>query len=91
MVTLDGTVTQALSGLPLAATIELLGSPISATTGPDGYYTTAICPATYTLRASAPGYYPEERLVSLTESSTQDFSLVPLIAPLRTFLPLITR
>jgi len=92
LITLQGTVTQALTGLPLAATVELLGSPLSAATDPTtGFYTTGVCPSEYTLRASAPGHYPEERLVTLSEASTQDFVLARIDTPFTMFLPLITR
>jgi hypothetical protein len=92
MITLQGTVTQARTGLPLAATVELVGSPLSASTDPlSGFYTIGVCPSAYTLRASAPGYIPEERLVSLSEASTQDFILTLIDEPLATFLPFIIR
>jgi hypothetical protein len=92
MFTLQGTVTQVFTGQPLAATVELVGSPLNASTDPaNGFYTLGICPSTYTLRASASGHYPEERLVNLSEASTQDFILVPIDAPLATFLPFIIR
>ena len=92
MITLSGAVTEAASGDPLPATVDLLGSPLSAATDPaSGFYSLGVCPSTYTLRASSPGYYPEERLVSLSEASTQDFVLVPIDKPQAIFLPLIIR
>ena len=76
----------------LPATVDLLGSPLSAATDPaSGFYSLGVCPSTYTLRASAPGYYPEERLVSLSEASTQDFVLLPIVEPQVVFMPLIIR
>ena len=93
MITLEGTVSDAETGLPLAAMVEMLGSPISAITDPaTGAYSMRVCPGDYTLRASALDYYPEERLASLTESSAQDFELSP-INPLAVvaFLPFVIR
>ena len=92
MITLQGSVTQVFTGQPLAATVALIGSPLSTATDPaSGLFTLGICPSTYTLRASSPGYYPEERLVDLSTASTQDFTLVPIVAPEAMFLPLIIR
>ncbi len=93
MITLEGTVSDAETGLPLAAMVEMLGSPISAVTDPaTGAYSMRVCPGDYTLRASAVDYYPEERLASLTESSVQDFELYPINSPtVVAFLPFVIR
>jgi hypothetical protein len=76
--TVSGTVTEAGTGLPLQAAIEFTGSPLIATTNPaNGQYSIEVCPSTYTMRASAPLHYPEERLVTIDHNQTQDFSLIP--------------
>jgi Zinc carboxypeptidase len=75
----SGTVTEAGTGLPLQATIEFVGSPLTATTNPaTGYYSIDVCPSSYIMRASAPLHIPEERPVTIDQSQTQDFALLPI-------------
>jgi hypothetical protein len=74
----SGTVTDAVSGLPLQATIEFLGTPQSTSSNPDtGFYALQVCPSTYTMRVSAPYHYPEERSVTVDHDQVQDFALFP--------------
>ena len=80
--TLQGTVVEIGSGLPLAATVELLGAPVTAVTDPaSGGYTVQVCPGEYTLRVSAPEHYPWERRVSILTDNRQDFSLFSTLGP----------
>jgi subtilisin family serine protease/PKD repeat protein len=75
---LSGTVTDANSGAPLRATLALLGTPVSVSTDPvTGFYTTTAAEGSYTLRASSPGYVPQERAVTVTGNLTGDFALLP--------------
>jgi len=80
-----GSVSDARTLAPIeGATVEAAGSggAFSAVTGPDGSYTfAALCPDSYTLSATAEGYYPSEEVVvelGPAASVTVDFSLVPV-------------
>jgi len=74
----SGIVTDAVTGLPLQATIEFVGSRQVTTSDPDsGQYSISICPYTYLMRVSAAWYFPEERWVTVDQSQTQDFALFP--------------
>lgn len=76
---LSGTVTDAYSGLPLAAAVELVGSPLETATDPvTGQYELETCPAAYTMRVSALGYASQERAVTVDHSQVQDFALYPV-------------
>ncbi len=76
--TVDGTVTDVNTGLPLAATIEIEGAPISTTTDPGtGHYSLQLCAGSYTMRVSAPGHRPAERDIVVSGDQTQDFQLEP--------------
>ena len=75
--TVQGTVTDATSGAPLAATIELVGTAIVTDTNPtNGHYVLDLCPGTYLFRASAPHYQPEERQVIVDGNRVEDFQLL---------------
>lgn|GEM_PF-2173907 len=78
--TIQGTVTDATSGAPLAATVEveLDGTPIVVTTTnpADGHYTVELCPDTYLFRVSAPFHQTEEREVVVDGDGVEDFALV---------------
>ena len=81
---LSGTVTEAVSGLPLQATIEVVELAVQTTSdAQDGQYALSVCPLdSYTLRTSAEGYVTQERLVAITASSVEDFALEKVfIAP----------
>ncbi len=76
--TVQGTVTEAGTGRPLAATIEILGAPITATTNPaTGHYALGLCAGTYTMSVSAPQHRPQERPIVVDGDQVQDFSLEP--------------
>ena len=93
-VNLSGTVVEAGSGLPLAATVELLGASVTADTDPaSGGYSAQVCPGEYTLRVSAPDHYPRERQVSILTDSRQDFSLYSMLGPepQLLWLPIVSR
>ncbi len=76
--TVEGTVTEQGSGRPLTATVELVGASLVTTTLPlDGSYALDACAGTYTLRASAPGYQPQERQITLDHNQIQNFELAP--------------
>jgi carboxypeptidase D len=80
--TVSGSVTQAVSGLPLEASIEFLDSPQKTFSNPvDGLYNIEICPETYIMRVSAPHHYAQERQVIVDQDLTEDFSLVPYEQP----------
>ncbi len=73
-----GTVTDAISGSPLQANIEFVGSRQTTVSNPEtGHYSIYICPADYTMRVSAPWHYPEERQVNIDHPQLQDFALYP--------------
>jgi len=77
--TVTGTVTEAGTGIPLDATIALVGSPIITHTDPaTGFYSLAVCPWTYTMRVTAPRHWPAERQVTVNSPQTQDFDLIRL-------------
>lgn len=76
--TVQGTVTEEGTGLPLAATIEFLGSPVTTYTNPaTGHYAAQLCGGTYTMRVSAPGHRSEEREIVVDGDQVQDFVLEP--------------
>lgn len=59
--TIAGTVTNAVTGSPVASatvTIDLTGTALSVQTDSGGSYTAAVEPGTHTVQASAPGYDP---------------------------------
>jgi subtilisin family serine protease len=75
-IVISGFVTDAESGLPLAAQVSIGG--LIATTNPDGHYTLQVFPGEYTLIAQALGYFSQERTVARTNrASTADFVLQP--------------
>ena len=74
----SGTVTDAVTGLPLQATIEFVGSRQVASSDPDnGQYTINICPYEYMIHVTAPWHIPEDRWVIVDHSQIQDFALFP--------------
>ena len=74
----SGTVTDAVSGLPVEAYVEFNGSRQVTNTDPaTGQYSIPICPATYTMRVSADWHYPQERVVTINHDQVQDFALQP--------------
>jgi hypothetical protein len=76
--TVQGTVTEEGSGLPLSATVEFLDSPVTVYTNPaTGHYAAQLCGGTYTMRVSAPGHRSEEREVVVDGDQVQDFVLEP--------------
>ena len=82
--TISGTVTDAVTGLPIAgATVSYPPGSGSATTttASDGTYTLAnVAPGTYTVTASDTGYVtqsPTNVLVSSGATTTQNFALAP--------------
>lgn len=74
--TVEGTVTEEGTGMPLEATIEFLGTPEAAQSDPaNGYYSAQVCAGAYTMRVSAPFHRTEEREVTIDGDQTQDFVL----------------
>jgi uncharacterized repeat protein (TIGR01451 family) len=74
----SGIITDSVSGLPLQATVELIGSRQVTSSNPDsGYYSLEVCPATYTMQVRAPWHVAEERLVTVDHDQTQNFALDP--------------
>jgi uncharacterized repeat protein (TIGR01451 family) len=72
---IHGEVTDLTSGQPLQATIEVVGTQLTATSGSDGIYTLPICEGNYTLRVSASLHQPVEKIVNLTGDQVLDFTL----------------
>ncbi len=74
--TVQGTVTEAGSGQPLAATVEVSETGALTQTDPlTGHYALHLCPGTYTLRASAPYHLSEERQVVVSGDRVENFAL----------------
>ena len=76
--TLKGTVTDADTGLPVTATISVPGAVPVGTDPATGQYSMGLPPDTYTMTASAKGYVPESRVVTVTTgvTLTHDFALL---------------
>jgi len=68
---LTGTVADAITNNPIAgATITVIGTNISQATNASGAYTiTGLADGTYTIRAEADGYVPQEKSVTLGGST----------------------
>ncbi|MBK8988055.1 MAG: M20/M25/M40 family metallo-hydrolase [Chloroflexi bacterium] len=74
--TVSGTVVSLDSGLPLAAQIEFVDTPVSVMSNPTtGVYQAALPAGDYTMRVTAVGYQPTERAITLDQNQTQDFYL----------------
>ncbi|HEY7500099.1 MAG TPA: M14 family zinc carboxypeptidase [Vicinamibacterales bacterium] len=74
-ISVSGHVTDAVSGVPLSAQIELLNVAFTngernSSGGPFGSYHMFLPPGTYDVRFSAPGYQPVTRQVSVTSTSS---------------------
>ena len=75
---LSGQVTDGNSGAPVAATLSLLGTPVTVTSDPaSGEYSAQVAQGSYRLRASSPGYVPEERAIDVQGDTSEDFALTP--------------
>ena len=83
--TVEGTVTNASWGnSPIAgAHVELLSSGYNWNTAADGSYAGSAAADLYTIRASAPGFAAQERLVEVIsdETSVEDFQLIDIAGP----------
>jgi PKD repeat protein len=77
---ISGTVTEAGTGAPLLAEVEVLDTPLSpVTTDPaTGFYAISVPEGTYTFRVTAAQHQPEERVVVADYDQTQDFVLMQL-------------
>ena len=76
MVAVSGTVRSLATGLPLAAEVAFVGTPVSVATHPTAGVYQAVLPAgEYTMRVTAVGYQPAERIITLDQAQTQDFNL----------------
>ncbi len=74
----SGTITDSVTGLPLQANVEFIGSRQAASSDPDsGHYSLSVCPSTYTMHVSAPWHFPQERVVNIDHDQVQNFSLDP--------------
>jgi subtilisin family serine protease len=77
---LSGSVVEQGSGMPLRATLNLLDAPVTTTTDPlTGGYAVDVSEGSYTLRASSPGYEPQERAITVQGDLTEDFALQPVV------------
>ena len=72
--TVSGTVTDALSGLPLSATVRFGDRTIAA---PTGAYSATAFSGTYPVTVGAPFHHPATRTVVLDRDQRQDFALWP--------------
>jgi hypothetical protein len=74
----SGTITDSVTGLPLQATVEFVGSRQATSSDPEsGTYSLEVCPASYTMHVWAPWHYAEDRSVTIDHDQTQNFSLDP--------------
>ncbi len=73
--TVEGNITDAATGDPLSATLQIDNEPLIP--APDGYYSATLYPGSYTLTASAPFHWPLSRVVDMDRSQRQDFALEP--------------
>ncbi|MGC8874537.1 MAG: M14 family zinc carboxypeptidase, partial [Chloroflexia bacterium] len=74
--TVQGTVTEAGTGRPLAATVAFLDTPVVVQTDPaTGHYQAGLCEGVYTMRVSAPQHRAQERLITVTGDLVEDFAL----------------
>lgn len=74
----SGTITDSVTGLPLQANIEFVGSRQTTASDPDsGQYSLEVCPSSYTMHVWAPWHYAEDRSVTIDHDQTQNFSLDP--------------
>jgi uncharacterized repeat protein (TIGR01451 family) len=79
--TLAGTVLRAGTGTPVAATVEVVGTPARATASAStGFYSLALPPGTYDLRVVAWGYRVARASVTITAggAAVRDFLLTPV-------------
>jgi uncharacterized repeat protein (TIGR01451 family) len=74
---LSGRVMEGRTGEPLAATIQVLGTPASATADADGFYDLALPVGNYTVETSMRGHQAQQAAVSIAEGTVtaQDFIL----------------
>jgi hypothetical protein len=89
----QGTVTDADTGLPVAATVSVLGQPDSVQTDASGAYELWLEAGSYTLQAAADGYVTQTVAIQIVAQQTiiQDFSLVAEAELVRIYLPLVMR
>ena len=75
--TLSGWVTEAGTGEPLVATIQVVDTPASATADVDGFYDLTLPVGSYTVEASMSGHQMQRAVVHIVEGAvtTQDFIL----------------
>ena len=73
----EGTVTDAVSGNPVAATIVALGQPYTVLAKPDGTYKLWLDAGSYTLQVSAANYATQTAVVSIAaqQGTSEDFAL----------------
>ena len=76
----SGTVTEAVTGTPLLAQVEVLNTPIPPVmTDPvDGSYEIVLPEGTYTLKVTSALHLPEQRQVVVDADKTEDFALPTL-------------
>jgi len=73
--TVSGMVSDAASGLPLSATVQLEGYPAIA--APSGFYSAAVLGGRYGMTVSAPFHNPATRTVVVERDVEEDFALWP--------------
>jgi len=73
--TVSGMVSDAASGLPLGATVELAGYGYHAIAAPGGSYSARVYSSTYVMTVSAPFHYPVTRTVVVDRAREEDVAL----------------
>ena len=78
--TLQGTVTDANSSLPINGALVQISNGFSITSAADGSYIRSLAPGTYTATASKFGYKPASATVTVNDgvATLQNFALVPI-------------
>ena len=77
---ITGTVTNSLTGAPVANAVVTAAAYSRATSANGNYGPLTVLPGTYTITASAPGYRPQSFTIALAagQTVTQNFSLQPI-------------
>jgi PKD repeat protein len=74
--TVSGFITEAGSGAPLDASLEFIGSPVTAQTDPaTGFYQAELPQGHYTMKVRSPLHRSQERYIMVDQDQSQDFSL----------------
>ncbi len=75
MFTVAGDITDAVSGAPLTAVVQINNG--QTITAPNGFYSTTLYSGTYRLMVDAPFHWPVARTIIVDRDQRQDFALEP--------------